>query len=206
MTILSISKKAVGLLAVALFVGVLASCAPSGVSDNGSTGSAKEGGTFETIEWTVSSDCGTCHVDQVESRQNLNCLYAKHASMDCVQCHTDETALKSVHDNAKSTSPALQSLRKTAVDSAVCEVCHGTWEELAEKTADVSLLTDSNGTVVNPHEVVTVVNVTGQHDGTTCVDCHEVHVDEGVDVTAPRYCQSCHHMDVYECNTCHEAA
>ena len=31
-----------------------------------------------------------------------------------------------------------------------------------------------------------------------------MHSDDTIEDTAKKACKGCHHMDVYECNTCHE--
>ena len=87
------------------------------------------------------------------------------------------------------------------VDPATCESCHGTLGDMAAKTAGSTVLTDDNGTTVNPHE-----RPAGEkHDENpaTCTDCHNNHSkDLGKD--AKKYCAQCHHRGVYECGTCHE--
>ena len=70
-----------------------------------------------------------------------------------------------------------------------------------DRTPACRLLTDDNGTTVNPHE-----RPAGEkHDENpaTCTDCHNNHSkDLGKD--AKKYCAQCHHRGVYECGTCHE--
>ena len=70
-------------------------------------------------------------------------------------------------------------------------------EEHVALTAGVTELTDSNGTMVNPHEVM---GLTEGHADIVCADCHAMH---SAGSTAAETCVSCHHAGVYECNTCH---
>lgn len=71
---------------------------------------------------------------------------------------------------------------------------------LVAATADSTALTDSSGTVVNPHDLPAVKD----HDSITCTTCHDVHDPEpDAAKTASKKCLSCHHEGVYECYTCH---
>ena len=83
------------------------------------------------------------------------CLAATHAAegTTCATCHTDESGLASAHENATPDEAKKRAtkLRSTTIDEAACLSCHGSYEELAAKTADLALLTDSEGTTVNPH-------------------------------------------------------
>ena len=91
-------------------------------------------------------------------------------------------------------------MRDTAIDEQACLACHGSYEELAAKTADSAVLTDAKGTVVNPH-----ARPAGEgHAGQTCADCHALHSGEPVQETAPEFCISCHHTNDYQCHTCHQ--
>ncbi len=72
--------------------------------------------------------------------------------------------------------------------------------QLIAATADSVVLTDSEGTVVNPHDLPDSTN----HNKIVCVDCHKIHDTEAdLAKTASKKCTSCHHENVYECYTCH---
>ena len=88
------------------------------------------------------------------------------------------------------------------MDEATCltDVCHGSYEALAEKTASSTILTDNDGTTVNPHDMP----VNEDHETIDCGSCHDMHASDDIAKTAQKACQSCHHMGTYECYTCHE--
>lgn len=90
-------------------------------------------------------------------------------------------------------------LKKSEVSEDLCLGCHTSYEALTALTADCTLLTDENGTVVNPHALPEVAD----HDPITCISCHTAHGDKTLEETASSKCLSCHHENVYECGTCH---
>lgn len=123
-----------------------------------------------------------------------------HASSTCIDCHNDEEGLAKVHDDVDTVEEAsITRLKKTAVDEQYCLSCHGSWEDLAELTGDSTVLTDANGTVVNPHSFSDVP----EHADITCDSCHYMHKEKSAIETATALCGSCHHAGVYECYTCH---
>lgn len=70
----------------------------------------------------------------------------------------------------------------------------------ASATADVTYLTDANGTTVNPHDLP----VNKSHDTITCATCHSMHDTDPLEETTVDACIKCHHDNVYECFTCHD--
>lgn len=124
-------------------------------------------------------------------------LIEVHSALACVACHDDEQ-LAELHEGATVDDKMPKKLKKTEVSEELCLTCHDS-EQLAEATADRTILTDDDGTVVNPHDLPDV----SDHDPITCISCHVVHGDETVEETAPAKCLSCHHENVYECGTCH---
>lgn len=132
-------------------------------------------------------------------------LATTHAGVMCAACHNDEEKLAEAHENA--TGPKLvRRLKYTYVETQTCLICHDSWESLAEKTEDCTMLTDSSGTVVNPHAAPATHT---QDSGTdkayvACYMCHDMHGTVSVEEQADYTCQGCHHEDVYECHTCHE--
>lgn len=117
----------------------------------------------------------------------------------CTMCHTDTEALAETHENAEDLTALPKRLSKK-IEDETCLTCHGSKEALAEATADSDVLTDTNGTTVNPH----ALPETASHESIKCVDCHRVHTDKDPAETANQKCMSCHHQNVYECYTCHE--
>lgn len=130
----------------------------------------------------------------------IPCAADPNGGAMCSSCHTDEGALAEVHEGATSEDKMPKRLKHTAVSAESCEACHPGLDELAAKTVDSAVLTDSNGTVVNPHDLPD----NERHQDIVCGDCHAVHESGGVQETAPKACTSCHHAGAYECGTCHE--
>ena len=124
-----------------------------------------------------------------------------HGSLDCITCHSDESGLQDAHVNVTaSDTDGTRKLKKTEVSNDACLSCHEA-DYNPEATADITALTDSNGTKVNPHGLPS----TSQHETAfACTNCHAMHTDRSIEDEAKAYCKSCHHKDVYECNTCHE--
>lgn len=199
----SLSFKAVlGLGTAALFALTLAvGCSPttaapaSSSEDDASLSST--GGT-----WSIDGDCGTCHDSEQASMGDTSCIAAAHTSASCISCHSDEDgALTQVHDGATADDVSSRTkLKKTTVAAATCQTCHSQ-DDLIAKTANVDVLTDDEGTTVNPHDLPD----TGDHAGIECIQCHTVH-EEGdkMEVAAQKTCRTCHHQNVYKCYTCHE--
>ena len=148
--------------------------------------------------WTPDSDCGMCHEKEIASQQDAACTASKHPDVACATCHADQAGLEAAHEAAQPDGKGATALVKTAVDDAVCASCHNA-ADLAAKTTESAVLTDSEGTVVNPHDLPE----NEDHAATECTSCHKMHSSTGVEKTATRYCKSCHHTDVYQCYTCH---
>ena len=161
--------------------------------------------------------CGSCHADEkaltgvhknVDASSDLP-KRLKKAKIDaavCLACHgavpetveegghglaADGVAIKDGGDAVMSAEVAMPMLSD---DSA------SPWEALAELTDGSDVLVDSEGTVVNPHDLPTV----SDHAAITCIDCHKVHAEADAAKTARSLCRTCHHEDVFECYTCHD--
>ena len=188
------------ILTVLLFV---AGCAPT-TNERGGAPSGEEGDGAPTVQvtWTPDADCALCHAEEGSSLASIPCPAEKDGNRACVTCHADEASLSSVHEGKTTGDKMPKKLKATEVASDTCESCHGTYAELAVKTAASTALTDSKGTVVNPHDLPG----NAEHESLACADCHQMHSDGDAAKTAPKACSSCHHAGVYECNTCHEAS
>lgn len=127
-------------------------------------------------------------------------LAAKHGSLDCALCHSDEQSLAAVHEDVTEKSKTPKALNQTEVDSQVCLTCHDSLKELAKKTEDSHALKDREGLVVNPHALPN----SEEHASIACGDCHKMHTADSVSSTSTKECASCHHQGVFECGTCHE--
>lgn len=203
------AKLLITLLTVLLLLLLLGACAPRETTPSGDQGPGTSSPSGETPvvalpEWSTASDCGVCHVTEATSEEDATQLYGFHATHDsaseCIDCHDNETALRSLHDGATAESTMPRRLKKTAV--LVDETCLGCHEqtELPIATASVNVLTDSNGLTVNPHQLP----ANSEHDQITCVSCHNVHLPiTDVPKMAENTCLSCHHTGVYECANCH---
>ena len=142
-------------------------------------------------------DCSTCHAKYVDSMTDSTLLGYAHSQAgfdNCTDCH-DVSTLEEVHIDVMPDDTYVKVLR---YEQAFCLGCHGSLESLAALTVDSIVLTDSNGTVVNPHDLP-------QSDShvsfkvNECYNCHKMHKSyEAID-----YCYGCHHKQVFECGTCH---
>ena len=137
-----------------------------------------------------------------DSFSDSACAASNHAALTCTTCHSDVDGLASAHDGVAYGDKGAKRLKTTDVAESTCqaEACHGSYETLAEQTSSSTLLTDSNGTVVNPHDLPE----NADHETVTCGSCHDMHASDDIAETAQKACISCHHMGIYECNTCHD--
>lgn len=191
------------LLASIALAGLVYGCAPQASSaDNATDGkdSKPEAAEPVAIDWSPETDCALCHTKEAESVGNSACDMSQHSTMTCVECHADEAQLSKMHEGATTADRAPTRLKKTGVDKEGCLSCHAQ-DEIAKKSAESTVLTDVNGTVVNPHDIPD----TPGHAEITCSDCHEMHDEAaGRPDEANKLCTSCHHSEVYECYTCHQ--
>lgn len=199
-------------IAMALGIGCMSACASSGGNcadgnaDAAQTQSIPEASvdaaSSQTFGWSVDSDCSPCHVKQAESATDASYqLCTSHSSLSCISCHTDEEGLAQAHADVRpEDTKGAKKLKKTAVEDSVCLSCHEN-DYTPEATAHVTVLADKNGTAVNPHALPDTAT---HEEKKSCANCHDMHSDKSIEDAAVAYCRSCHHKDVYECNTCHE--
>lgn len=152
------------------------------------------------FKFTEDADCAVCHTKEGESLTDETMPASNHEALECTTCHADIEDLEKAHDGVNYGDKTAKRLKQTSIDAESCETCHGSLEELAEKTAQCSVLTDKNGTVVNPH----ALPENEDHESIDCGSCHSMHKDKAIEDTAKKACKGCHHTDVYECNTCHD--
>ncbi|MEY8562670.1 cytochrome c3 family protein [Eggerthellaceae bacterium 3-80] len=198
------NKQIILLTAIVLVVGALVGCAPQQqAAENSGNTQDKNAAAVETVDFEFSqdSDCTICHSVESDSMSDSTCLagLGSHASMECLTCHEFDSSLEKAHEDVSMGDTPRSSLKRTSVNEDACLSCHDT-DELIEKTADITVLTDSEGTVVNPHEVMSIG--TG-HDEISCSSCHKMHVTSDASQAASDTCLSCHHKEVYKCGTCH---
>lgn len=191
---------------VSLIVGAMAlavGCAPQQSSPG--DGEKKAGSDNATqATWSMSGDCMTCHTTEGKEMTNGDsgaCLHAKESQLTCVSCHTDEKGLAKAHEKATATDTMPKRLNETTISVDTCKnaQCHNVSQEEYLALTAGSMLTDEKGTTVDPHEVI---GRTPGHEDITCVSCHTMHTDDRK-ADSKGLCSSCHHTNVYECNTCH---
>ena len=178
----------------------LSSCAPQAPSGSEERKTGQQA-SLDT-SWATDSDCTQCHDNEANSLTDETRLVATHSkeNVTCIDCHTDESALSVVHEEAAANQSMPSKLKKTEVSEEACTPCHGSYEELAASTPD-AFIVDDRGSSVNPHETP---NLTEGHEGNlTCASCHSMHSASDAATNAHNACLSCHHEDVFECGTCH---
>ena len=182
-------------------------CAPK-TADLSETGNGSQTAADESTAMTgdfafsADADCRTCHSTEGDSLGDATMPASNHATQEGTTCHSDIDGLTTAHDGVQFGDKTPKRLKKTAVDTTACfsSGCHGSQEDLAAKTEACAILTDANGTVVNPH----ALPENEDHATIDCGSCHSMHSGDAIEDTAKKACKGCHHMDVYECNTCHE--
>ena len=155
--------------------------------------------TVPPFIWSPKMDCAFCHTSEAASF-NEEMAASFHSDQDCVACHDDPDVIAEAHAeiSMNDTLPTKLSLAAIIPDD-LCESCHSL-EDLSQATVSSTILTDENGTTVNPH------NLPEAHQGqkVSCNDCHVMHKTYDITSSAPNTCITCHHENVYECGTCHE--
>lgn len=136
------------LAAVALAGALLVGCAPSAPKSTAAeTGEAKTsegaGAQIDMTQWSIESDCTACHSVEAESTADPSCAASAHSGMPCADCHADSQGLTEVHQAAKSSTPGKIKRLESPIENELCFTCHGSYEALAEKTADGTVLTDT---------------------------------------------------------------
>jgi hypothetical protein len=217
--ILSITTALTLMVMLWLAAVVLPGCsaqASTEVSTNTDAVESEEQATT-TVVWSNSLDCASCHLAEAQSADEPMALYSLHVAHEeyneCTDCHVDSGGqLADAHGEEYAVVGADMpvKLSKTSVSEQTCLTpgCH-IQEELITATASCMALTDSNGTVVNPHvQMFNEEHRTGSGKTFACSDCHKMHAASGLEAAttekeAENQCLSCHHQDVYECYTCH---
>jgi predicted CXXCH cytochrome family protein len=99
---------------------------------------------------------------------------------------------------------AQEEKQKEKVEKSVCLACHGSYDEIAAKTAGYKT---PDGETVNPHQYIPHSE---KKDIPECVECHVPHPippESKEQVQKPKnldLCYSCHHARNFQvCSTCH---
>lgn len=135
----------------------------------------------------------------VRAIEDYTRMHAELFDITCTTCHIESEGLDKAHEKLNSGKTSKR-LKKSEVDATACASCHKA-EALAKATAECNVLTDTNGKVVNPHDLAQ----NDSHANIQCFDCHQSHSDKAIESAANITCNSCHHAGAYECGTCHEA-
>lgn len=184
----------------------LAACTPQNASD--AKDSSQVDAPASAIDWSPDSDCSTCHADQ-DSRgsQPAQALGSQHEQrgVACSTCHL-EADMQTVHAEHGDSGRTPTKLRYSNVNPTSClaSACHVSQENLAERTADLMAVADSNGLTANPHDLPASPEEGAGHDTLDCFSCHKAHEEVDVVETTLQTCFGCHHQQVFECGTCHE--
>ena len=205
--VLAFAKLGIWVIIVFVLAFALYACSANGSggdsdSESGSTLATTEEVTTADWAWSEDADCATCHEEQALSQSDSDYqLCESHGTLDCLTCHTDTEGLAAAHEEvtAEDTDGAKK-LKETSVENEVCLSCHED-DYTPEATEDITALTDNNGTLVNPHDMP---DTETHAENITCASCHDMHSDKTTEESASTLCISCHHKNVYECDTCHE--
>lgn len=200
-------NKALKLLApvaTLVFALSLAACAPQQAATVPEAGAeaAEEEPAAVQMDWSLDSDCSMCHDGETASMADATCPASTHEAQGatCATCHNDEAALTEAHASAEAGAATPSHLSSSDVSQEACLTCHN-MDDLAAATADLDVLTDTQGTTVNPHALPDNAEHAAE---ATCSSCHKMHESDGdPQRDARRLCNDCHHEGVYECYTCH---
>ena len=94
---------------------------------------------------------------------------------------------------------------ETEMSASTCLACHGSFDDLAEATAD---FTASSGETTSPHRYIPHDDKEGIPDCTECHMLHQIPLEDVSSVVKPDnvdWCyDSCHHAaNLLPCSTCH---
>ncbi len=184
---MKMSRKAIGSL-LAVVLAILVS-APSGICDTPSLASSG----------AADMKCDACHDKQIQSMTDSAMHASAHAKKGigtCTSCH-DEAKLKESHANVVPGKKKFVNPRKYSPD--FCLKCHGTYTDLARRTANSKVLTDNKGRVVNPHDIPK----TPKHG--KIAECSMCHKEHKKNPEIMRNCTGCHHTGEFSCGTCHKS-
>lgn len=200
--------KALAAAAIAFALAGVAACSPQHPSEADSAADAPAESSVEAaalegpFAFSADADCSVCHTVEADSQADTGCTASLHSQQACMDCHGPADAVAAAHDGVEYGDRPAKRLKSTGIEEESCLAsgCHDGRESLAEKTADSQVLTDSNGTTVNPH----AMPESADHATLDCGNCHDMHSSKAIEETAPQACIGCHHTGVYECHTCHD--
>ncbi|MDR2957468.1 MAG: hypothetical protein LBU61_04705 [Coriobacteriales bacterium] len=193
------------ILVVAIFtLSLMALVVISGCTPKGSTEDKNQGRQeIETPVWSMSSNCTSCHIDQVASMADAAYAAFSHMESECISCHLDiDDGLTESHQNYTNGKDPSQ-LKLSSIPTTTCmdESCHD-YGVLGQAGADSTAFNMLTGKQLNPHHLP---NGSLHYQEISCSTCHKVHAP-AVEVfeTATEVCGNCHHKNSYSpCAGCH---
>ena len=201
-----VARALIPAVTVAVFIGLLAAAAGCGSGGAVADEPTATGTVDLSFTWSADADCASCHQTEQDSTQAAAMIASVHNAngVTCLDCHSDDQQLADAHEGVTAASKMPIRLRLTSISEDTCLGCHESNHTdpvaLAALTTGSTALTDSKGTVVNPH----ALPENSDHAIITCVSCHSMHTSVPTGQTAKERCLDCHHEDVFECGTCHE--
>ena len=202
------SMPKIKVLTVCIVLGLLvflAACAPQSNTESLSEETqTQDDSSIVQIDWSKDTECGVCHTLEEESLAAIPCESSEQTGSKCALCHiNDEAEMEKIHKDASAASTMPSRLKVTEISDEVCLECHyETKNALIAATEGKTIVTDATGLEVNPHNPGAG---NAGHEEIQCAKCHNSHKSADIQSVAQTTCKSCHHSDVYECNTCHEA-
>ena len=118
-------------VALTALMACLMGCAPQAkpaASDSGDAATEESADPMagQPVNWTMESDCATCHTVEAESATDAACPQdVAHEAEDitCVQCHTQEDVLATEHADVKFGDKPASKATVDTVDPATCISC-----------------------------------------------------------------------------------
>lgn len=173
----------------------LAACSPRVVTTETATPTIP----VVSIDWSPDINCKNCHTVEAASFSE-EMVASVHTVQACVSCHNDVNVLSEVHVGVTTAdNPPAKLSTAAKISDELCDSCHDL-ESRSQATLGSTILTDNNGTIVNPH----LLPESHQGQKVSCIDCHVMHKTNDIAKSAQNTCISCHHENVYQCGTCHE--
>ncbi|MCL2136626.1 MAG: cytochrome c3 family protein [Coriobacteriia bacterium] len=159
--------------------------------------------SIQLPDWTINTNCLSCHAVEVDSMSDDSSPASAHASLACVSCHTDADGnLSKAHANYSSAKDP-DKLKMTTIPSDTCvgRGCHD-YEALTVAGEGSTVYDQTTGQSLNPHDLP---NGDVHYQSMKCASCHKMHgLVDGISKTATEVCNNCHHDNIFEpCSDCH---
>lgn len=151
----------------------------------------------DDFAWEPDLACAPCHSLEARTAAASACTDFSDAPSRCMACHDAAAELASAHAGIRSATPAVE-LASTAVEESACTNCHDE-ASLPDRTSGSVALVDSDQATMNPH----ALPENKGHAKIGCTDCHTAHEGSDVLERASAVCETCHHADIYDCESCH---